>query len=183
MKHYNLIKSITILFFLYQIFNVIGQLGLLVIALRSANYSLDSGTGLFTGLLFLAATIAIIYFCIIKVDRILHFFKIDTLFSDNDTVGFEVQKINARWISLVFISLGIIILVPSLLDVLTQGLKKIQNGVYYNSQTITLLGELDPNRFAINVMKSIFGLLLITQSKYLGKWISKKVIEDVKIDE
>jgi len=183
MKHYNLIKSFAILFLLFQVFSVIGQLGYLVTSLQYLNGSLDTLGGLGIGLLFIAATAAIVYFCILKIDKILKFFNIHKLFPDEDTSTVELPELNARWISLILISVGIVILFPSLLDILTQGLKKIQSGIYNNSSTVTLLGELDPTRFNINILESIFGLLLITQSKYLGKWIAKKVIDEVKLED
>lgn len=181
MKHYNIIKIIVILFLLYEVIGLIGQLGVLISYLTYFEGSLTDVYGFGIGLLFVFAVFAIVYYCILKVDTILSFFKIDTLFTNEDQI--ESSKINANWISLLFISLGLYIIIPQVVIILTDGLSLLQSNIQSNGIDRQILDStLNKNQLIQSLLQVLIGIVLITQSKYLGKWVGKKVLEDVEVE-
>lgn len=182
MKHYNIIKTAVILILLLQVFSVIGQLGLLVSSLTYFEGSLNEIYGLGIGLLFILVFFGVVYYCITKVDSILRFFKIDTLFEEDDRV--ELGEISANWISLILITIGMFFTIPTILSLLQDGLTFMKLKTHSNGlDSLIHQGDFNRIEFIQDLLELALGITLITQSKYLGKWISKKVIEDVKIEE
>ncbi len=175
MTYYRIIKTVSILFFLLQIFGIIGQLGTIFLALGMFKGSLSSAFELLASLVIILSTIAIVYYCILKIDKILYFFNIHLLFEEDEKLEIN-SSLNRNWITLVLICLGIFTSVPALADVLVQGSKFIQNSVHNQGYDyIIMQSETNPNLFIENIIKVVCGTLLITQSNYLGRIIVSKV--------
>ena len=183
MKYYYLIKSAIILFFLFQVLVVIAQLPSTLSTLYFTGLTSDSLWGLATIILFIAAILAIVYYCILKIDTILHFFNIHLLFSDDAQLQVP-SKVSSRWTSLVIIAVGIYVLEPALLDILIQGTRMVQNSVANSGYDYMIMKDLnDQNSLIAIILESICGLILITQAKYLGFYINKRVLEDSKQED
>jgi hypothetical protein len=165
MKYYYLIKSAIILFFLFQVLVVIAQLPSTLSTLYFTGLTSDSLWGLATIILFIAAILAIVYYCIFKIDAILHFFNIHLLFRDDAELQVP-NKVSSRWTSLVIIAVGIYVLEPALLDILVQGTTMVQNSVANSGYDYIIMKDLnDQNSLIAIILESICGLILITQAK------------------
>ncbi|MBT6236673.1 MAG: hypothetical protein HOI49_11365 [Bacteroidetes bacterium] len=105
------------------------------------------------------------YYCIFKIDAILHFFNIHLLFRDDAELQVP-NKVSSRWTSLVIIAVGIYVLEPALLDILVQGTTMVQNSVANSGYDYMIMKDLnDQNSLIAIILESICGLILITQAK------------------
>ena len=110
------------------------------------------------------------------------FFHIDKAFSDDEALKLPVKTDGL--ISICLIILGLYTLIPSLMVVLVDGFRLMQDELIHNNNFDSFMNSesMHPDYFVENLFKCILSLLLITQAKYLGSWINKKVIQGAKVD-
>ena len=141
------------------------------------NNSISFLTIPFTILIYIAV-LALLFYCVIKVDTILRAFHVHRLFSDDTTLNLPKEP-KADWISVAIVILGFYILIPSLVDVLVQSVRIIQNKLNSSGLDYIMMQQVtDPGRLTENIIEFLAGILLITQSKYLGRYIYRKVISE-----
>ena len=182
MTHYNFIKSVVILFLLYQIIGVIGEVGMIVSYVPYFDGSLEMTWYILLVLGIVIGISLLVYFCITKIDTVLRFFKIDNLFDETNTINLNPK--NAQWISLMFILLGMYIVIPNLVGVISDGLRLIQLKTQSAGlEDLARYQSISKPLFIQNIFELILGLLLVTQAKYLGNWVNKRVLENVSTED
>jgi hypothetical protein len=181
MSYYNFIKTIILVFLIYQIPASIAQVSQFIVFFQ---YGFDY-LGIYSIVFGLLSTVLVFFLLIMlirHVDSVLKFLHIDRIFSPEDKIEWKFK--NSNWISLIFIFLGLDLMFNYLPDTLIYGL------TFFSQHTQEGLGNIMNTSDKIqgmtvfsNVSFVLLGGLLVYYSKWLGFFVKKRVFDQVEIIE